>query len=75
MRKQITDKLTTLITAAFALVAALAWNDAIKLIFAAYIKPAFGVLGEMWSMIAYAIVVTIIAVVAAIVVAKISEKM
>ena len=33
MKKQVTEKLAALITAAFGLVAALAWNDAIKALF------------------------------------------
>lgn len=75
VKKEVVAKLTTLVTAAFALVAALAWNDAIKSIFAAYIKPVFGIAGEMWSMIIYAVVVTIIAVVAAIWVGKVAKNM
>lgn len=74
MKKQIIDKLTTLTTAAFGLVAALAWNDAIKKIFAAHVKPVFGIAGEMWSMIIYAVIVTIIAVIVAVWVGKVAEK-
>ena len=77
MKSQVTEKLAALITAAFGLVAALAWNDAIKVLF---IGPCgtegAGALcslssGGPWL---YAIVVTIVAVIATIWIAKIAEK-
>jgi len=58
MKKDIMQKLIALITAAFGLVAALAWNGAIQTIFAKYYAVGEGV----WSMLIYAVVVTIIAV-------------
>lgn len=71
MKKEVVDKLAALITAAFGLVAALAWNDAIKSLF-----MEGGVLekiasGGPWV---YAILVTIVAVVAAIWIGKIADK-
>ena len=60
------DKIAALITAAFGLVAALAWNDAIKAIF----KEIFGTADAIGPMLAYAIVVTIAAVVLTIIVAR-----
>ena len=74
MKKAIVEKLTALITAAFGLVAALAWNEAIKAIFAAYIKPVFGPMGEMWSMLAYAVVLTFIAVISTILISKLAPR-
>jgi len=58
-------------TAAFGLVAALAWNDAIKSLFAEggplYFMASYGIWG-------YAILVTIIAVFATIWIGKMAEK-
>tara|TARA_Y100000310_G_scaffold186269_1_gene186352 strand:+ start:8509 stop:8727 length:219 start_codon:yes stop_codon:yes gene_type:complete len=70
MKKQIIDKLTTLITAAFGLVAALAWNDTIKTIF----REVFGTQETIMPMLIYAVVVTIVAVLITIYVGKISER-
>ncbi|MDA3856010.1 MAG: DUF5654 family protein [Candidatus Woesearchaeota archaeon] len=63
MRKDVVEKLAALITAAFGLVAALAWNDAIKSMFAEG--------GVLYSLASsgpwiYAILVTVLAVFAAI---------
>ncbi len=70
MKKQIIEKISSLIIAAFGLVAALAWNGAIQSIF----KRIFGTAETMGPMIIYAVVVTIIAVFATIGIAKITEK-
>jgi len=70
MKKDVIEKLAALITAAFGLVAALAWNDAIKAIF----QRVFGEQGSLGAMITYAVVVTIIAVLAAIWIGKAAEK-
>lgn len=71
MKKDIIEKLSALITAAFGLVAALAWNDAIRSLFAEggalYFLATYGI----W---AYAILVTILAVVATMWIGKIAEK-
>jgi len=60
------DKIAALITAAFGLVAALAWNEAIKAIF----KEIFGTAEAIGPLLIYAIVVTIAAVVLTILVAR-----
>ena len=70
MKGEVTDKIAALVTAAFGLVAALAWNDAIKTIFAAI----FGERGSIAAMIIYAVLVTIIAVIATIWVGKAAAK-
>ena len=77
MKKDIIEKFTLLITGAFGLIAALAWNDAIKALF----KGPCGVEGAgslcmlsnggPWV---YAIFVTILAVLATIWIAKLAEK-
>lgn len=66
LKVQILDKIAALITAAFGLVAALAWNGAILAIF----KEIFGEADSIGPMVIYAIAVTIIAVILTIVVAK-----
>ena len=78
MKKKVLEKLTTLITAAFGLVAALAWNDAIKALFVGPCdKENAGLLcaisnGGPWI---YAVFVTTIAVIVTVWIAKISEKL
>ncbi len=72
MKKQIVEKLTTLITAAFGLVAALAWNDTIKAIFGeVFPSPANNIV----AMLIYAVVVTIVAVVVIIQIGKVAERL
>ena len=77
MKSQVTEKLAALITAAFGLVAALAWNDAIKALFVGPCEnEGAGALcalssGGPWV---YAIIVTIIAVIATLWIAKVAEK-
>ena len=70
MKKEITEKISSLVIAAFGLVAALAWNGAIQSIF----KEIFGSPDGIWSMLTYAIVVTIIAVIITVWLAKIGKK-
>lgn len=77
MRKDVIEKLSMLITAAFGLVAALAWNDAIKALF----KGPCGIedAGALCTISAggpwvYAIIVTIIAVVITIWIGRISAR-
>lgn len=70
MQKEIIKQIAALITAAFGLVAALAWNSAIQKIFETFFGPA----SDMWAMISYAVIVTIIAVFATIWIGKVSGK-
>jgi len=70
MKKEIIEKFAALITAAFGLIAVLAWNGAIKSIFEKYYSSGEGVC----AMIVYAVVVTILAVVATIWIGRISER-
>jgi ABC-type phosphate transport system permease subunit len=70
MQKEVIEKIAALITAAFGLVAALAWNEAIQEIF----RLVFGEQSGVWAMIFYAVVVTIIAVVVTIWIGRVAEK-
>ncbi|HUW67774.1 MAG: hypothetical protein E4G94_12240 [ANME-2 cluster archaeon] len=62
LNAEVIDKIAALITAAFGLVAALAWNGAILAIF----QQIFGEATSVPAMVIYAVVVTIIAVIATI---------
>ena len=70
LKQEVLDKIAALVTAAFGLVAALAWNDAIKTIF----KEIFGESSTVVPMLMYAIIVTIIAVILIIIVARAVAK-
>lgn len=70
MKKDIIEKLAALVTAAFGLVAALAWNGAIQAIF----KQAFGTADNIAAMLTYAIIVTVIAVIATIWIGKAESR-
>jgi len=70
MRTQVIEKMAALIVAAFGLIAALAWNEAIKTLF----SSVFGVGSNMVALFVYAIIVTVIAVAVTIHIGKISEK-
>ncbi|MDD4049838.1 MAG: DUF5654 family protein [Candidatus ainarchaeum sp.] len=58
MKKEVIERINVLMTSAFGLVAALAWNDAIKALF----TSIFGSAGTIIAMFLYAIIVTIIVV-------------
>ncbi|MFL6483428.1 MAG: DUF5654 family protein [Nitrososphaera sp.] len=70
MQKEVIEKISALITAAFGLVASLAWNSAIQEIF----RLVFGNQSGVWAMIFYAVVVTVIAVIATILIGRAAEK-
>ncbi len=70
LKVEVLEKIAALITVAFGLVAALAWNEAIKAIF----KEIFGSAETIAPMLIYAILVTIIAVILTIMVARAASK-
>ena len=70
MKKEVIEKLAILITTAFGLIAALAWNDAIKQIFI----EVFGTAEGVGPMLVYAVVVTIIAVIATMWIGKLAGE-
>ena len=59
-----------LATAAFGLIAALAWNKFITDLIALFLKPGAGV----WAELGYAVIITIIATVVIQMLAKIAER-
>jgi len=64
------EKIAALVTAAFGLIAALAWNTAIQEIF----TEVFGETSTIPAMLGYAVLVTVIAVLATIWVGVVSNK-
>jgi len=70
MNSEMIEKIAALVTAAFGLVAALAWNSAIQALF----KEVFGSAETLVPMLAYAVIVTVIAVIATVWIGKLAEK-
>ena len=66
VREEVLTQIGALVTAAFGLVAALAWNGAIQAIF----KAVFGTTDTITGQLIYAVVITIIAVIATILIAR-----
>jgi hypothetical protein len=66
LREEVLTQVGALMTAAFGLVAALAWNGAIQ----AVVKAVFGTTDDILGQLIYAIIVTIVAVVATILIAR-----
>jgi hypothetical protein len=70
MKKEILKQIAQLVTVAFGLVAALAWNNAVQAIF----KEFFGEVSGIYGMVTYAVVVSVIAVYVAIWIGKLVGK-
>jgi H+/gluconate symporter-like permease len=66
LKLQLVETFATLMTAAFGMVAALAWNEAIK----TFVQEFFGSENALVPMLIYAIVVTIIAVICILLIAR-----
>ena len=69
--KLIMETILGLITTAFAFVAGLAWNDAIQKL----IESVIGTGDALPSLFIYAIVVTIVAVIVTVILARVAGKM
>ena len=74
MQREFTKQLLKLVTSGFGLVAALAWNELIKKVVADYIKPKVGGDYEIISLIIYALVVTLLAVVVTLNLSRLTGK-
>lgn len=70
IKGQVSQTISTLMTTAFGLIAALAWNEAIKAIINQYLPSGDGMTG----LLVYAILITIIAVVATLIIARVIAK-
>jgi len=67
MKGQVMETIASLITVAFGLIAALAWNEAIS----ALIKQILGPNNGLTGLFTYAILITIIAVIATILIGRV----
>jgi hypothetical protein len=70
MKGQVLTTVATLMTTAFGLIAALAWNEAIKAIILSMFPAQSGITG----LLTYAILITIIAVIATVIIGKAIAK-
>ncbi|MDE1865586.1 MAG: hypothetical protein KGH94_03035 [Candidatus Micrarchaeota archaeon] len=71
IKQGIVKNVTGLMTAAFGLVAALAWNSAIQKLF----TIVFGTQGGLYAMVGYALVVTVIAVIVTVYLGRLAGKL
>ncbi|WP_119069505.1 DUF5654 family protein [Rubrobacter indicoceani] len=70
MSREVLEKIIQLITAAFGLVAALAWNDAIQSLF----TLLFGTAGDLAAKFTYAVLVTVVVVFVTIRLGRVAER-
>ena len=70
IKGQVYETIATLMTTAFGLIAALAWNEAIKAIILQYFSAGSGITG----LLIYAVLISVIAVVATIIIARVIAK-
>ena len=66
VKSQVAGTISTLMTVAFGLIAALAWNNAIQAIILTILPKGNGIMG----LLIYAIVITIVAVLATFIIAR-----
>ena len=67
--------MTELATSGFGLVAALAWNNVIQETVNAYIKPLVGGQSGLISLLIYALIITVLAVVVTLQLSKLEQKL
>jgi len=72
LKLQFMQTTAALMTAAFGMVAALAWNEAIKAMIAEFIESDNG---SIIALVVYALVVTIVAVIATVMIARSISKL
>ncbi|MGB9937799.1 MAG: DUF5654 family protein [Methanobacterium sp.] len=70
VKNQVLTTIATLMTTAFGLIAALAWNEAIKAVILQYFPKGDGITG----LLIYAVLITIIAVIATIIIGRAIAK-
>lgn len=71
----VVEKMITLSTAAFGVVAALAWNNVIQEFVKNYIQPLIGGTSGMWSLLIYAVLVTALAVAVTMWLSRVEERL
>ncbi|MBR1369505.1 hypothetical protein RJ53_08380 [Methanocalculus chunghsingensis] len=69
-KTEVIEKIAALMTVAFGLIAALAWNSSVQALF----RELFGTQDNLSAMFGYAVLVTILAVLITIWIARISAK-
>lgn len=74
LHKTVIKQITSLSTAAFGLVAALAWNELIKNFIDTFIKPLVGTGSILISQLVYAVLVTLLAVLVTLQLSRLEEK-
>lgn len=74
LHNEIVKQMLTLATSGFGLVAALAWNEAIKEVVETYIKPIIGGNSGIISLLIYAVVITMLAVLVTYNLSKVVKK-
>jgi hypothetical protein len=75
LKLELVTQMVTLSTSAFGLVAALAWNSVIQEFVTIYIKPLIGSGSGLISLLIYAVIVTILAVVITLQLSRLKEKL
>ena len=73
--KAVIKQMTALATSGFGLVAALAWNNVIKEAVEVYIKPLLGNSSGLASLVIYAIIITVLAVLVTLQLTKLEQKL
>ncbi|KUK79213.1 MAG: hypothetical protein XD95_0539 [Microgenomates bacterium 39_7] len=71
----IIKNIITLSTSGFGLVVALAWNELIRTAVSQYLIPIFGEGGGIISLLVYSLVVTVLAVIVTMELAKVQRKL
>lgn len=74
VNKEIRKQMLTLATSGLGLVAALAWNNLIQELVSQYIEPLVGGASGIFSLLIYAVVVTVLAVVVTYNLSKLVKK-
>ena len=73
--KAVLKQMTALATSGFGLVAALAWNNVIKETVDVYLKPLTGQSSGIISLLIYAVIITILAVLVTLQLSKLEQKL
>jgi uncharacterized membrane protein (DUF106 family) len=74
MHKEVLKQMLTLATSGLGLVAALAWNELIQELVTVYIKPLIGGASGIISLLIYAVLVTLLAVIVTYNLTKLIKK-
>lgn len=74
LHKELIKQMLTLATSGFGLVAALAWNSLIQEFVNGYVKKFLPAGSGIWSLLIYALIVTVLAVTVTYQLSKLSEK-